>query len=76
MCILHDDTKQRFDHHDAVNRIENSLKALRHTIPAYKIVVKHSIECESVCDVTSIVAKDIVLEMTDNAAANIVKLFK
>ena len=65
----------RSDHHDAVNRIYIRLKKRRHSIPPYRIVVKHIIESSFVWDISTKVTEAKVVELIVHAAENVVELF-
>ena len=74
-CILHDITKHGFDHNDVINKIEVHLKTRSHAFPAFRFVVKNTVEDAPVYDVESRIAEDMVAELTVYASVNVVQLF-
>ena len=73
--VPYDAAKHRCHHHDDVNTIEIHLKTRLHSISASRFVVKHTVVDVSVCAVASSITDTTVVELTIQAAKNILVLF-
>ena len=59
-------------HHDAVNRIETRLKTRCHDIPASRLIIEHTVQSDSACEVASKIAEAIVVKLIVRSVPNMV----